>query len=652
MRAFRSALEANRNFWLVLTLAIIGYFTPQYSSRAATIVVTNLAKSGAGTLRTLLPTAKNGDVITFAVTGVITNMLTGGFTISNSISIVGPGPDLLTITGTNWYSGFQVNNGATSSISGLTFYRCTSAINNSANLTVSNCVFSGCYRGGGINNASNLTVSACTFTDCRGGYGSGGYFNGSENPPGTSAGSGANGGAIVNSGNMSARNCQFLNNTAGWGGDGTPGYVAIYLHQFTAGGNGGNGGSGGAVYDTGTMALTNCTFGGNTSGYGGSGGYGSSGFSTIYPPTQTYPGPGWNGGNAGNAGNGSAVWSATGARFVSCTFYNNSTGSGGNGGNGGDAIMPTPSYYQFNGGYAGNAGSGTLYCTGTCQLVACTFYNNNTGNGGSGGSGGAGVNYAGYMGSSGNMGNGANAGNGGSGGAIFGPRNSNTNFTLLNVLIAGNACSYAGSAGSAGARVVSATGPAGTNGLSAIDGTGPDLSGFFASRGHNFVSLGDGSTGFTNNVRSDIVGSGSAMDAMVNGLADNGGPVQTCALQPGSPAVDAGDDSLPGSPWYLATDARGYPRKSGAHVDIGAYELGQLSLPVVANVTMTPNGTLLSVTNTPGVTFEVLGTTDLTLPVAYWNFLGQMSEVSPGVFQWTDTSAGNYDSQFYLLQSP
>jgi hypothetical protein len=650
MKRFAPATFAKTVLSSAIAVFAIGCLGWPRSSPAAILVVTNQANSGPGTLRTLLPTARNGDVITFAVTGLITNISIGGFVISNNLSIVGPGSNLLTITGTNLLRGFVVNSGATSSIFGLTFYRCNSGIVNSGNLTVSNCLFTGCYLGGGINNSSNLTVLACTFTDCRGRYGA--SYN-PETSPGTSGGSGANGGAIVNSGNLSALNCQFLNNTAGWGGDGAPGQVAIYHVQFTAGGNGGNGGSGGAVYDTGTVAFTNCTFGGNTSGNGGSGGYGASGAPIYYPPTQSYVGPGWNGGYAGNAGDGSAVWSANGGSFVSCTFYNNSTGSGGNGGNGGNAIMPNPDYYHYNGGnggYAGNAGSGTLYCTGTCQLIACTFYNNSTGSGGSGGNGGSGVNYSGFMGGAGEIGNGANAGNGGSGGAIFGPRNVNTNFTLLNVLVAGNACSYAGSAGSAGARVVSYTGPTGTNGLNAIDGTGPDLSGFFTSCGHNLISLRDGSTGFTNSVRSDLVGSGSAIDAMINGLADNGGPVNTCSLQPGSPALDAGDDTLISS--NITTDARGFARKSGSHVDIGAYELAQLFTPVITSVAITGDGATVTVTNTPGVTFTVLGATDLSLPVSNWDVLGQMTETAPGQFQWIDTDYDNYDFRFFTVRSP
>jgi hypothetical protein len=52
-------------------------------------------------------------------------------------------------------------------------------------------------------------------------------------------------------------------------------------------------------------------------------------------------------------------------------------------------------------------------------------------------------------------------------------------------------------------------------------------------------------------------------------LQDNGGPTQTIALLPGSPAIDAGD--LTDSEW----DQRGpgYPRLVNGATDIGAYEV-------------------------------------------------------------------------------
>jgi hypothetical protein len=61
---------------------------------------------------------------------------------------------------------------------------------------------------------------------------------------------------------------------------------------------------------------------------------------------------------------------------------------------------------------------------------------------------------------------------------------------------------------------------------------------------------------------------------MLGPLQNNGGTTPTMALLPGSPAIDAGDDSVLGSPLFLASDQRGagFPRQSGAHVDIGAFE--------------------------------------------------------------------------------
>jgi hypothetical protein len=57
-------------------------------------------------------------------------------------------------------------------------------------------------------------------------------------------------------------------------------------------------------------------------------------------------------------------------------------------------------------------------------------------------------------------------------------------------------------------------------------------------------------------------------------LQNNGGPTFSQALLSGSPAIDAGDDSVLGPPLTLTTDQRGpgFPRKSGLHVDIGAFE--------------------------------------------------------------------------------
>jgi hypothetical protein len=78
------------------------------------------------------------------------------------------------------------------------------------------------------------------------------------------------------------------------------------------------------------------------------------------------------------------------------------------------------------------------------------------------------------------------------------------------------------------------------------------------SGGHNLVQDGSCSPASSD----QVVG-----DARIGPLADNHGPTLTHALLPGSPALDAGDDTA-----CPATDQRGIARPQGAHCDIGSYE--------------------------------------------------------------------------------
>jgi hypothetical protein len=94
--------------------------------------------------------------------------------------------------------------------------------------------------------------------------------------------------------------------------------------------------------------------------------------------------------------------------------------------------------------------------------------------------------------------------------------------------------------------------------------TGGDCSnqgGMIATNGHNLIQ--DGSC--------NPMLSG---DPKLGPLQDNGGFTATMALLAGSPAIDAGDDSVLGPPLSLTTDQRGpgFPRLIGTHVDIGAFE--------------------------------------------------------------------------------
>ncbi len=90
------------------------------------------------------------------------------------------------------------------------------------------------------------------------------------------------------------------------------------------------------------------------------------------------------------------------------------------------------------------------------------------------------------------------------------------------------------------------------------------------SLGHNLDS--DGSSGFTNGVNGDIVGTTTnVIDARLGSLSFQGGPTLTHALRFGSPAVDAGVCSDTEGV-ALTTDQRGFPRPQGLACDIGAFE--------------------------------------------------------------------------------
>jgi hypothetical protein len=61
-------------------------------------------------------------------------------------------------------------------------------------------------------------------------------------------------------------------------------------------------------------------------------------------------------------------------------------------------------------------------------------------------------------------------------------------------------------------------------------------------------------------------------DPLLGTIADNGGLTQTIALLLGSPAIDAGDDTICAASPVNGLDQRGIARPSGSHCDIGAFE--------------------------------------------------------------------------------
>ena len=116
-------------------------------------------------------------------------------------------------------------------------------------------------------------------------------------------------------------------------------------------------------------------------------------------------------------------------------------------------------------------------------------------------------------------------------------------------------------------------------------------------RGFNLIGDGDGAGGFT--AAGDQVGTGaSPIDPLLAPLGDYGGPTQTMALLPGSPAIDKGDNTLvpidPSTGLPVTTDQRGFTRVVNGTVDIGAFE-DQVVVTTPANAQATTAGSVATV---------------------------------------------------------
>ncbi|MGA2656455.1 MAG: hypothetical protein ABSH34_02945 [Verrucomicrobiota bacterium] len=73
--------------------------------------------------------------------------------------------------------------------------------------------------------------------------------------------------------------------------------------------------------------------------------------------------------------------------------------------------------------------------------------------------------------------------------------------------------------------------------------------------------------------------------------------------------------------------------------------------PVLSGLTHEANGTFhFGFTYASGTSFTVLGSTDLSLPVANWTVLGAPVESPPGHYQFTDTTAPGLSRRFYRVR--
>jgi hypothetical protein len=390
------------------------------------------------------------------------------------------------------------------------------------------------------------------------------------------------------------------------------------------------GGAGGAIYNAGSLTLSNCVISGSEASVG------------AYPGFPSFGQPG------GPGGNGGAIANSGTLSLTSCTLVNNVGGAGSLGGEDFPGVPPGP------GGSGGDGGA--IFSTGTLVLSNCTFTGNSAGAGGPGG----------YPGTNPPAPNGL----GGAGGAI----DSSGPATLTSCTIDGNSAGtnggLAGGILNSGVMTIIASTITRNNGQSTGGGVcssneltarnclfaenvasnSPDYYGTFFSQGHNLIGNNAGSFGFFPS-DNDIVGTAAApINPVIAPLANNGGPTFTVALRAGSPALDAGDDTLMSS--GVTTDQRGLSRKSGAHVDIGAYETILGTAPQLTSLGVSNQMFGFTFTNLPHAAFTVLSTTNVALPLSSWTVAGSPIEPTPGQFRFFDPATSNSPQQFYEVRSP
>ena len=150
---------------------------------------------------------------------------------------------------------------------------------------------------------------------------------------------------------------------------------------------------------------------------------------------------------------------------------------------------------------------------------------------------------------------GNSAGENGSGGAIL--NESPGTLIVTNSTFSGN------SAGGDGGGIENFDGTVTLTNTILANSSGGNCHGLFTDGGHNLQWPG---TECGETIQS--------ADPLLGPLADNGGPTDTMALLPNSPAIDAGDPDICANPPVNGVDQRGYRRPGTGSVvcSIGAYE--------------------------------------------------------------------------------
>jgi CSLREA domain-containing protein len=334
-----------------------------------------------------------------------------------------------------------------------------------------------------------------------------------------------------------------------------------------SGGNPNIGENGGGISNSGTLTLTNTTISGNTVIFATSGGgiYNGGGTLALVNSTVT------NNSSSGGAGCGGIY--NQGTLDVTNSVISNNTATGGGGSGGG--ICNLGPLTLTNTTISGNSATFGFGGGLTNSFVFSVTVTNSTISGNSAHFG-AGIDHGGsFMKLINSTVSGNNAvGSSSAGGGLFvsGP----TTLTLTNSTVCNNRTSdsHGGGIFKNGATVNLGNTIVANNTIGG-SGIGPDLNGTFNSQDYNLIGNTSGAS-FTGTTTHNLTN----VSPLLGSLTNNGGPTETHALLTGSPALDAGDNTL-ATTAGLTTDQRGVGfnrimdgnADAASSVDIGAYEV-------------------------------------------------------------------------------
>ncbi|MBN2231573.1 MAG: choice-of-anchor D domain-containing protein, partial [Deltaproteobacteria bacterium] len=277
-------------------------------------------------------------------------------------------------------------------------------------------------------------------------------------------------------------------------------------------------GSGGGIHNLGAVLVENSTFTGNSATDGGGVYVSESGQLTVQRSSFAN--------NAASTGGG-------GIHTLGAVLVENSTFTGNSATDGGGIYVNEfgrlTVQHSFFANNAASTGGGGIHNLGTVVVENSTFTGNSAGNYGGG----------------------------------LDDRNT---LTVQNCTLSGNV----------GGGIYSNGSPLGLYNTLIANNSGGDCrlggGGSVAANDHNLIKdVGANACGLSNGAGGSLIG----VDPLLGVLGDYGGPIQTFALLPGSPAIDAGNDAT-----CLPADQRGIARPQVAACDIGAFESRGFALTV------------------------------------------------------------------------